>query len=87
MPVRRVTASRVSLVTGRQLEAVNIRAPVEATVSRLELRRENHRAAVNRVDADGAVVAPARQVSSLRSASYQNRCFVAQRSRGSAGPR
>ena len=56
------------------------RAPVEASRRRLELRRENHRAAVNRIDTDRTVITPAREVSSLRSVSYQNRRFVAQRS-------
>ena|SRR5687768_14785660 len=59
---------------------MNPRAPVEAAVSRLKLRRENHRAAINRIDTDRAVITPAREVSSLGSASYENRCFVAQRS-------
>ena len=49
-----------ALVTGRQLEAVNVRAPVEVTVGRLVLRREDHLAAIHRVYADGAVITPAR---------------------------
>ena len=60
---------------------MNPGAPVEAPVRGLKLRRENHRAAINRIDTDRTVVTPAREVSSLRSASYENRCFVAQRSR------
>lgn len=70
----------MGLVTRRQLEAMNPRAPVEVAVCRLKLRSKDHRAAVNRVDADRTVIAPTGQVSSLRSASDQNRRFVAQRS-------
>lgn len=61
------------------------RGPVEVTVSRLELRCENHRAAINRIHTYRAVITPARQVSGLRSASYQNRRFVAQRSQRIGG--
>ena len=50
--------SSAALITGRQLKAVDKRVPVEVTIGRLELRREDHRAAIDRVDADGAVVTP-----------------------------
>ena len=59
---------------------MNPRAPVKTAVCRLKLRRENHRAAINRIDTDRTVITPAREVSSLRSASYENIGFVAQRS-------
>jgi hypothetical protein len=60
---------------------MNKRGPVEITVCRLELRREDHRAPVDRVDTDGAVIAPAGQRRSLNKVSYQDGCFVTQRSR------
>ena len=68
------------LITRRQLETVNPRAPVETSVRRLELRREDHRAAINRIDADRTVITPAGEIPSLRSASYQDRRLIAQRS-------
>ena len=60
------------LITSRQLEAVDKRAPVEVAVSWLELRGEDHRAAIHRVDTVLAVIAPSCQVSGLRAASQQD---------------
>jgi len=68
-----------ALITGRQPEAVNIRVPVEVTVGRLELRCENHLAAIYRVHADGTVISPAGQGCSLNSAANEYRSFITQR--------
>ena len=68
------------LETSRQLEAVNVSVPVKVTVSRLELRRKDKRAAINRVDADRAVITPARQSCCLNSAAHEDRSLVAERS-------
>src|SRR2546423_4570805 len=59
---------------------MNPRAPVKVAVYRLKLSRESHRAPVNRIDADGAVVTPAMQGSCLYSASSENRGLVSHRS-------
>src|SRR5215211_285311 len=56
---------------------MDISGPVEVAVSRQILRREHHRAAVDRIDADRTVVAPTLQGPCLGSASYQDRRFVA----------
>ena len=60
---------------------MNPRAPVEIAIPRLELRRENHRAAIYRVDTDRTVITPPCEVAGLRSASCQDRRLVAKRSR------
>src|SRR6185369_16593319 len=67
-------------VTGRQLEAVNKRAPVEVAGTRLKLTREDHRATIHRIDTDGAVITPARQVPVLRSTADEDRSLVSNRS-------
>lgn len=68
-----------ALIAGRQPETINERVPVEVTVGRLVLRREDHLAAIYRVDADGAVITPASQSGCLNAASNEHGCFVPQR--------
>lgn len=70
----------VALIAGRQLEAVNVSGPVEVTVSRLELRCEYHLAAIHRIDADSAVIAPASQGGCLNATAHEDRSFITERS-------
>src|SRR5690349_14579835 len=59
---------------------MDVGSPVEVSIRWLELRREHHRAAVDRIDTDRAVIAPACEGSGLNAAAHQNGRLVAERS-------